>query len=96
MSEQQQRIAQEILADIPRIKCATFDPVVQAEITPGIRASMDRDRELAEARLQVEKLRLLCGEILACLRVNLVRQTLTTQDDGEFQAMIEKWSDRLI
>ena len=30
-------------------------------------------------------------EILTCLRVNLMRETLTTQNDAQFRQFIEAW-----
>lgn len=34
----------------------------------------------------------LCGEMLACLHVNLQRGTLTTQDDDTLKMLLESWS----
>ena len=33
----------------------------------------------------------LCGEIIACLKVNRLRGTLTSADDKHFDAIIESW-----
>ncbi|HOI38388.1 MAG TPA: hypothetical protein PLF11_13515 [Bacillota bacterium] len=38
----------------------------------------------------------LAGEIIACLRVNLLRGTLTTQDDAEFERLLDEWSDKAL
>lgn len=34
----------------------------------------------------------LCGEMLACLHVNLLRGTLTTQNDEILKMLLEDWS----
>ena len=36
----------------------------------------------------------LAGEIVACLRANLLRGTLTTQDDAEFERLLDEWSEK--
>ena len=52
--------------------------------------------ELLEAEShRAARQRLLAGEIIARLRANLLRQTLTTQDDSQFEAMLDAWSERL-
>jgi hypothetical protein len=37
----------------------------------------------------------LCGQIIATLRVNRMRETLTSADDKQLDDMIEAWSRRL-
>jgi hypothetical protein len=41
---------------------------------------------------QCKKLSELCGQILATLKVNRLRCTLTSADDKQLDAMIEAWS----
>ena len=38
----------------------------------------------------------LAAEIVASLRVNLLRGAITTQDDAEFEKMVDNWSDRAL
>ena len=51
----------------------------------------DSERQKAE----IKRLRELCGEMLATLRTNFLRQTLTTQDDKQFEAMLNAWHNRI-
>lgn len=37
----------------------------------------------------------LCAEMLATLRANLLRGTITTQDDAQFQRLLDSWGERL-
>jgi hypothetical protein len=40
------------------------------------------------------KLDLLCGEIIGCLRINRERGTIISENDAEFDALIESWAKR--
>lgn len=37
----------------------------------------------------------LCAEMLATLRANLLRGTITTQDDAQFERLLDSWGERL-
>ena len=43
---------------------------------------------------ECEELRELIGKILACLRANMLRQTITTTDNTDFEKMLNGWSER--
>ena len=51
------------------------------------------EAERSEAR--ADNLRTLSGEILATLRVNFLRGTLITQDDNQFQKLLDSWTKEL-
>lgn len=51
---------------------------------------------IKELELRASKYETLCGEILATLKVNLLRETLTTQDDFQFNKLLESWYARMI
>ena len=43
---------------------------------------------------RIKALDTLCGEILHCLKTNLLRGHLTTENDADFDRMIEGWTKR--
>jgi hypothetical protein len=59
-------------------------PVLEA-IAPARQTADARERALED----------LCGSILATLRVNRLRHTLTSANDQQLDDMIESWSRRL-
>ena len=42
-----------------------------------------------------QELRVLCGQMIATLRTNLLRQTIKTADDNQFEYLLDAWSERL-
>ena len=52
------------------------------------------DEILGPLRARSQNLDALLGRVLACLRVNMLRQTITTENDGEFERWIDGWQKR--
>lgn len=43
---------------------------------------------------KAKQLEELCGHMLATLKVNRLRMTITTADDAQFDAMLDSWAQR--
>lgn len=52
--------------------------------------------QVADLERRVTALDNLCGEMIACLRVNLLRGTLTTDDNDQFRDLLDAWSRRMM
>lgn len=74
----------------PRIDETKFSPMKCA--TAGAPSVAEQVHHLEE---RCKALDHLSGEIIACLRVNRLRGTLTSADDNQLDAMIESWSKQL-
>lgn len=48
--------------------------------------------QVGKLERRVAKLDSLCGEIIACLSVNLQRGTLTSEDDEQLNMLIDSWN----
>ena len=72
-------------------------PVIEAGLWIGQQVELKWGDSLAEGTQlkREEKLEEMCQRILATLRVNLQRGTLTTEDDKEFSWMLDGWGERL-
>ena len=60
---------------------------------------IDRDaaidsHNLCAQSLRIESAKYLCCSIIDCLRTNLIRGTLTTEDDAYFKRMLDKWTEQ--
>jgi len=87
MSVEQEREFKEFLKDLP-VKPA-FNIGAGIKVPESEIEFSDIEKQRADA------LELLCGEILAALRANLLRGTITTEDDQQFERLLNVWSERL-
>jgi hypothetical protein len=52
-------------------------------------------RELAEAREQRDRLAVICGELIAAVRVNSMRDTFRGATHNQVEEWLKQWVDRL-
>jgi hypothetical protein len=53
------------------------------------------ERELAEAREQRDRLALICGELIAAVRINSMRDTFCEATREQIEIWLKQWVDKL-
>jgi len=63
--------------------------------SPQLDFARELERELAEAREQRDRLAVICGELIAAVRINSMRDTFREATHDQIEEWLKQWVDKL-